>query len=80
MMLMQCFCVFFLCFFFLSYFLYKNICCGYSFEFHRHVFFFPDFIFKSICCGYSFELPQLVKAIQMSTHIICLDKIILAVI
>ena len=29
---------------------------------------FPDFLHKSICCGYGFELPQLVEAIQMSTH------------
>ena len=39
-------------------FLYKGICCGYSFELHQQ--------FK--CCGYSFELHRLVDAIQMSTH------------
>ena len=29
---------------------------------------FSSTLYKSICCGYSFELPQLVEAIQMSTH------------
>ena len=32
MMLMRCYCVFF---FFFSDFLYKSICCGYSFELHQ---------------------------------------------
>ena len=36
--------------------------------------FFSDFLYKGICCGYSFELHQLVDAIQMSTHNICLCK------
>ena len=36
MMLMQCFFVCFFCVFF-SYFLYKSICCGYSFELHQQV-------------------------------------------
>ena len=35
---------------------------------------FSDFHYKSICCEYSFELPQLVEAIQMSTHNICFYK------
>ena len=35
---------------------------------------FSDFLYKNICCGYSFELPQLVEAIQMSTHNICFYK------
>ena len=39
-----------------------------------YVIFFSDFLYKSICCGYSFELPQLVEAIQMSTHNICFYK------
>ena len=43
-------------------FLYKGICCGYSFELHR------------ICCEYSIELHRQVDAIQMSTHNICLYK------
>ena len=29
---------------------------------------FSVFLYKIICCWYSFELPQLVKAIQMSTN------------
>ena len=37
-------------------------------------YFFPDFIYKSICFGYSFELPQLVEAIQVSMHNICIYK------
>ena len=37
---------------------------------------FSDFLYKSICCGYSFELPQLVEAIQMSTHNICFYKVV----
>ena len=48
--------------FFFSDFLYKGICCGYSFELHRQ------------CCEYSFELHRQVDAIQMSTHNICLYK------
>ena len=36
--------------------------------------FFPDFLHEGIYCGYSFELHQLVDAIQMSTHKICLYK------
>ena len=51
-------------FFFLSDFLYKSVCCGYSFELHQQV----DAIQTSthnIC---------LVDAIQMSTHNICLYK------
>ena len=43
--------------------LYKNICCGYSFELPRLT-----------RCGYSFELPPQVKAIQTSTHNICFYK------
>ena len=39
-----------------------------------YVILFSDFLYKSICCGYSFELPQLVEAIQMSTHNICFYK------
>ena len=35
---------------------------------------FSDFLDKSICCWYSFELPQLVEAIQTSTHNICFYK------
>ena len=35
---------------------------------------FSNFLYKSICCGYLFELPQLVEAIQMSTHNICFYK------
>ena len=35
---------------------------------------FSVFFYRSICYGYSFELPQLVKAIQMSTHNICFYK------
>ena len=35
---------------------------------------FSDFLYKNICCWYSFELPQLVEAIQMSSHNICLYK------
>ena len=27
-----------------------------------------EFLYKYVCCGYSFELPQLDKAIQMSTR------------
>ena len=57
-------------------FLYKSICCQYSFELPR--------FYKSICCGYSFELPRLVEAIQMSTNNIYfykeVDKSTLAVI
>ena len=33
-----------------------------------------DCLYKNICCGYLFELPQLVEAIQMSTHNICFYK------
>ena len=29
---------------------------------------FYDFLYKNVCCGYSFELPQLVEAIQRSSH------------
>ena len=36
MMFMPCVCVC-MCFFFSSEFLYKSICCGYSFELHRQV-------------------------------------------
>ena len=36
---------------------------------------FSDLLFESICCGYSFELPQLVEAIQMSTHNIYFYKV-----
>ena len=32
---------------------------------------FYDFLYKNICCRNSFELPQLVEAIQMSSHNIC---------
>ena len=35
---------------------------------------FSDFLYKNICCGHSFELPQLVEAIQMSSHNICFYK------
>ena len=35
---------------------------------------FSVFLYKNICCGYSFELPQLVKAIQMSSHNRCFYK------
>ena len=35
---------------------------------------FSDFLCKNICCGYLFELPQLVEAIQMSSHNICFYK------
>ena len=35
---------------------------------------FSDFLYKNIRCGYLFELPQLVEAIQMSTHNICFYK------
>ena len=35
---------------------------------------FSDFRYKSICCGYLFKLPQLVEAVQISTHYICFDK------
>ena len=41
-----------------------------------YVISFSDFLYKSICCGYLFELPQLVKAIQMSTHNICFYKVV----
>ena len=37
---------------------------------------FSDFLYKSICCGYSFELHQLIDAIQMGTHNICLYKVV----
>ena len=37
---------------------------------------FSDYLYKSIHCGYSFELPQLVKAIQMSTHNIYIYKVV----
>ena len=62
---------------FFSNFLYKSICCGYSFELHQQV----DAIqigthniclYKSICCGYSFELHRQVDAIQMDTLNMCL--------
>ena len=33
-----------------------------------YVILFSDFLYKSICYGYLFELPQLVEAIQTSTH------------
>ena len=29
---------------------------------------FTDFLYKNICYWYSFEVPQLVEAIQMSSH------------
>ena len=38
-------------------------------------FYLCDFLYKGIYCGYPFELHQLVDAIQMSTHNICLYKI-----
>ena len=37
---------------------------------------FSDFLYKSIYCRYSSELPQLVEAIQMSTHNICFYKVV----
>ena len=46
---------------FFSDFLYKIICCGYSFELPRQVY-------KNKCCWYSFELPQGFEAVQMSTN------------
>ena len=39
-----------------------------------YAIFVSDCLYKSKCCGYSFELPQLVEAIQMSTHNICFYK------
>ena len=37
-------------------------------------YFLTCFFMKELCCWYSFELPQLVEAIQMSTHNICFYK------
>ena len=36
-------------------------------------YYFWIFFIKT-CCGHSFELPQLVEAIQMSSHKICFYK------
>ena len=37
-------------------------------------YYFLIFFRKNICCRYSFELPQLVEAVQMSSHNICFYK------
>ena len=41
---------------------------------NTHAIFVSDFLKKIISYVYSFELPQLVEAIQMSTHNICFYK------
>ena len=55
----------------------KKISKGHAYVAFLFFFSFPLFFFffyKSICCWYSFELPQLVKAVQMSTDNICFYK------
>ena len=45
-----------------------------SLQITASVIFLYFFLKACICCGYSFELHQLVDAIQMSAHNICLYK------
>ena len=52
----------------------KDLCNNAYVMFLFMSFFLSDFLYKSICYGYSFELHQLVDAIQMGTHNICLYK------